>query len=31
VREHLRRLPHVARFTPGASKGGEGVTIAHLA
>jgi DNA mismatch repair protein MutS2 len=31
VRQHLRRLPHVARFTPGASRGGEGVTIAYLA
>jgi DNA mismatch repair protein MutS2 len=30
VREHLRRLPHVARFTPGAGRGGEGVTIAYL-
>jgi DNA mismatch repair protein MutS2 len=30
IREHLRRLPHVARFTPGASKGGEGVTLAYL-
>ncbi len=30
VREHLRRLPHVARFAPGPGRGGEGVTIAHL-
>jgi DNA mismatch repair protein MutS2 len=30
IREHLRRLPHVARFAPGASKGGEGVTLAYL-
>jgi len=31
VREHLRRLPHVARFSPGAGRGGEGVTLAYLA
>lgn len=31
IREHLRRLPHVARFTPGANRGGDGVTIAYLA
>jgi DNA mismatch repair protein MutS2 len=31
VREHLRRLPHVARFAPGSGRGGEGVTVAHLA
>ncbi len=31
VREHLRRLPHVARVTPGAERGGEGVTLAYLA
>jgi len=31
VREHLRRLPHVARFAPGAARGGEGVTVAYLA
>ncbi len=32
VREHLRRLPFVARFEPGAIEaGGEGVTIAFLA
>ncbi len=31
VREHLRRLPHVARFTPGEGRGGEGVTLAYLA
>jgi DNA mismatch repair protein MutS2 len=31
VREHLRRLPHVARFAPGTSRGGEGVTLAYLA
>jgi DNA mismatch repair protein MutS2 len=31
VREHLRRLPHVARFTPGSGRGGEGVTVAYLA
>ena len=30
VREHLRRLPHVARFTPGTGRGGEGVTLAYL-
>jgi DNA mismatch repair protein MutS2 len=31
VREHLRRLPHVARFAAGSGRGGEGVTVAYLA
>jgi len=31
VREHLRRLPHVARFAAGGGRGGEGVTLAYLA
>jgi DNA mismatch repair protein MutS2 len=31
VREHLRRLPQVARFAAGGGRGGEGVTVAQLA